>query len=779
MTSAINETIRAMWERAEAERGTRSLGTVELLALVASGEIEGEITGEILQTLLTTPAQRQALGEGFSSLVVTRFVSMLARHIKPDSVLDPTCGSGFMLQQVIEAASASVADAVEINAAMAEIARALLGNQARIIHGDIFDVQSKLNDRYDMIIADAPMGLRLQRDPAAGDNSEAPQSRDLAEALCLWCCERLTENGIAVVLVANKSVRDDRFRARLSERGAAIRAFVHVSGGFLLGTSISAHLAVLTKEPQGDLFVAELSDEPKHNELVVKALLGQAPSARRPALGMRLPLDDFKDFQSFEKNWRLAELARDTNFRPVPATDVFVDLATVPKDTTRLRDYDAGQGDALLHRMGHHLVQDPARAKSKLTNYLKVRLNLECIDPVFFDHWLRSDFGRPAIGAITAGSVIPSLTLSSVRDATFYLPELSLQQDMVAVLRRLDTIKAEADEVAALCWDPNAGTAAAAKRVERINRIESYNEWVETLPFPLATILWRHHTMSDAALIRMPILVHFFEALGAFLATIHLSAFDSDGDQWSVVQPKLVRALEKGNLSLSRATFGTWKCVCEVLASHARKLARGEKERPVVNDMYCLDNDHVLDKLLSSEPVTLLQQANKIRNSHLGHAGAMSEEVAKRVENELRQLVQEVRGHFGRDWKAYELILGGKASFRDGVFHSRVPRLMGTRSQFETVERQTTVPMEEGALYMLSPAGDRGLRLLPFLRMGASPASEPNACYFFNREEKDGVRFVSYHFDRNADLTDQFPDTSSAIRKITTIAALPGGSGAP
>lgn len=547
----------------------------------------------------------------------------------------------------------------------------------------------------------------------------------------------------------------------------------------MLGTSISAHLIVLGKQPQGDLFIAELSDDPKHNELVVSALTEQAPPSRRPSLGMRCQLEDFTDFERFEKHWRLEQLARDTNFLAVPASEVFVELATVPKESTGFKDFDANLGDVLLHRMGRYLVRDPSKAKAKLTNYLKVRLNLECVDPVFLDHWLRSDFGRSAVDAITAGAVIPSISLASLRAATFYLPELSRQQEMVAVLRRLEAIKSEADEVAALCWDPSAGTAAAAERVKLINREESYHEWIETLPFPLATILWRHHTMSDAALIRMPILVHFFEALGAFLATIHLSAFDSDGDQWAEVQPKLMRALEKGNLSLSRATFGTWKCVCEVLGSHARKLARGEKERPAVNDMYCLENDHVLDVLLSPEPVTLLQHANKLRNTHLGHSGAMGEEDAKEVEDELRQLVQEVRRHFGRSWMTYELVLGGKAGYRDGVFSSRIPRVMGTRSQFETVDRQTIVPLEEGTLYMLSPSGDRGLRLLPFLRMGASPASEPNACYFFNRQEKDGVRFVSYHFERNADLTDQFPDTASAIRKITTIETLPGAGGMP
>ena len=47
-------------------------------------------------------------------------------------------------------------------------------------------------------------------------------------------------------------------------------------------------------------------------------------------------------------------------------------------------------------------------------------------------------------------------------------------------------------------------------------------------------------------------------------------------------------------------------------------------------------------------------------------------------------------------------------------------------------------------LYLLSDAAARGLQLLPLVFIGASPPSAKNACYFFNRLEKDGVRFVDW-----------------------------------
>jgi hypothetical protein len=45
----------------------------------------------------------------------------------------------------------------------------------------------------------------------------------------------------------------------------------------------------------------------------------------------------------------------------------------------------------------------------------------------------------------------------------------------------------------------------------------------------------------------------------------------------------------------------------------------------------------------------------------------------------------------------------------------------------------------------------RPLQLLHFVRMLPAPDTEEIACYFFNRLEKNGVRWVSYHFEKDAE----------------------------
>ena len=53
--------------------------------------------------------------------------------------------------------------------------------------------------------------------------------------------------------------------------------------------------------------------------------------------------------------------------------------------------------------------------------------------------------------------------------------------------------------------------------------------------------------------------------------------------------------------------------------------------------------------------------------------------------------------------------------------------------------------------------------------VGPTPQSAKNACYFFSRLERDGARFISYHFADKPELKGQFADASEVIRLLTEV----------
>ena len=66
--------------------------------------------------------------------------------------------------------------------------------------------------------------------------------------------------------------------------------------------------------------------------------------------------------------------------------------------------------------------------------------------------------------------------------------------------------------------------------------------------------------------------------------------------------------------------------------------------------------------------------------------------------------------------------------------------------------------MDSSELYFFDNTTREPLKVLHFFRMMQSPETEEIACYFYNRLEKKGVRWVSYHFEGKAERVE--PDAS-------------------
>ena len=74
--------------------------------------------------------------------------------------------------------------------------------------------------------------------------------------------------------------------------------------------------------------------------------------------------------------------------------------------------------------------------------------------------------------------------------------------------------------------------------------------------------------------------------------------------------------------------------------------------------------------------------------------------------------------------------------------------------------------MDDGRLYLKSPDETSALKLLPFVKVLPSPRTEENACYFYNRRDKKGIRFLSYYFEGDAEVVDVFDDVGLALDNL-------------
>ena len=74
--------------------------------------------------------------------------------------------------------------------------------------------------------------------------------------------------------------------------------------------------------------------------------------------------------------------------------------------------------------------------------------------------------------------------------------------------------------------------------------------------------------------------------------------------------------------------------------------------------------------------------------------------------------------------------------------------------------------MDSNELYLYYVTTRHPLQLLHYVRMLPAPESEEIACYFYNRVEKGGVRFVSFHYEKEAEQTLPDPAIVKVIEEV-------------
>ncbi len=760
----------------DAEGSHGSQGLWNALQRLGTGEIEGGLTSEVVRSLLEYAPARREIGEFTTPALISDFMASLANIVNPTSILDPMCGSGMMLLQVSKSEGVRIVHGVDKNAASCQIARAVLGDKAVIHQDDVLTMDGCLANEYDFILVDPPLASRLKKGHIE-TVCNTPRLRDLAQVLAVQVCGRLSEKGMLAIVMPPNATRHRPFVKAINQRGCQINASFHVPAGTRLDTAISTQILVVQRGHQESLFVGQISDDTEHQKRMINNYKCRR-SDKHPSLGRVCSLDDFMGYEALEAAFRLNKMVRKTSFSSCSFTDLVLDrtLETRSKNTT---DETLEINSTLyLPHGGPRLYSDPNLMPKRVERYERLRFDTRKVHAQFLLHWLETDVGKTALRASSSSGIGGNrISWSVLERLNCYLPPIAEQQKVLEALRQLKRVQTEVNDVEQDCWSGRVSGDELLARAQTVNREDRYEDWLESLPYPLASILWRHKVSADDPRIRLKTLLQFFEAMAEFLATIHLSAFSSNEESWSQWQEPLLKNLSGQGLSLERATFGTWKLVVEVLSSAARKMIQDPNQLAVALRIYNTEDDQWLSVLASANLSTILCNANGIRNAHDGHGGAMSRHRAEQVEEKLLDMVEEIRNVFGRRWQRHELVLPDKTEYSGGTFHYLLPRLMGTRNQFERVERATATPLDSGQLYLLSENAPSGLKLLPLIRFMASPKSVDNACYFYNRETAEGLRFVSYHFEQEAEVCNAFKATATAISQLTTIPSLPGMEG--
>jgi len=700
--------------------------------------------------------------EFLSTTEIAMFMARLGAVGGGNSVLDPACGAGLLLSLAAEEIGASIIHGIEITETVSELARLLNPEPAIILTGNSLKNQFPLAPEYDCIISEPPFGARLcERFIASGSEQVLT---DVGDALLSWSASKLSPKGRAVFLlpVTCLSPRGDKLWKSLSEQGIHIQALIHVPSGLLKATKLESYIAVVGPVPREQVFVAQYGADKDLQQQILKNFECHQ-EGKQPAQGRLVKKNGFLGFKALSASERLRERARRSGLKPVAMKDLVIQFDVLNSASSEIASVNAfylmlnGRCEAVI-------TPDELLTRAKGKKIARLVLDDNLADARFVVLSMNNEVGRLFLDSVSqASSSLRHVNITELMQGTFYLPDRAVQTQVLDASSKIRTLRAELDEIEANLRSHPAQVLKQAQQLRLVNHEDSFESWLEGIPFPLASILWRFLASSESVKEKNEILLHFFEALAEFWATIYLSAAKSDREFWADHVEGLNATVEKAKLSFDKATFGLWKCVLEFLSKKFRDLFNQDADR--CSAMFGTSYRDVLEMLFDRRLLTLLQTTNSIRNN-VAHGGISSQREIDLIHDQLKDQIQICRSIMGVTWERYELVQPGECRFSNGVFHYKVKRIMGSRTPFAAAERKTIFVMDDGFLHMLDPEGNRSLKLIPFVRVMPSPKTEANACYFYNRRQPESQKYVSYHFESDSEIEVFFADTQAALEGL-------------
>jgi hypothetical protein len=652
--------------------------------------------------------------------------------------LDPWAGSGLLLSTLVEAGRARKGFGVVENERDHILARATsAGLDIEWVLSDPMQSLRTSKRQFDLVVSSFPIGTQKKTMLIPDQfGKERAVSDEIGKLALLESSRRLELGGMGIFIASrfDASSHENGVYHALSDFGLRLDAFFAMpENSFIPHSSVPSGIAIVRRGEGPGVFVGRFSGDTRRDSILLQNYRANRPS-NEFGLGRIIPPREFRGWASLDANEKVRVRSSRIGYPETTVKElaVSVDLAVdgrFPETPNSLFVPAIGKGPA---------KSSQAELTMKAQNYVQLSLDPNKASAPFVAEFLNSPLGTALREEMQTG-FIPRLTKRSIRDMRLYLPPLSRQAEILEAQSQLRALKGDLQTLESQLWSEPRKCDRISQQIARYTREESFSEWLDRLPFPLASILWTYQTAGEEQGKRCEHLLHFFEALAQFMATILLSALESNEAMLMVEKEKIARALESQHLTLKRGTFGTWKCIYEVLAKSFRTQLASNEDSGSVRRILCCDDDGVLSMLVSSDLVGVMQRCNGYRNSWQGHSGVVGQREATNRHQILEQELSKVREAFGNAWTRYQLVLPSQSTFSNGVYKYTLYRVTGRSTPFEQFGASLIQPLEDGQLHLLAEDERVALRLIPLVRVMRSPVTAENACYFYNRQQEDGV----------------------------------------
>lgn len=707
--------------------------------------------------------------------VIKFAVAQLLHGRSADFVLDPWAGLGQLAEIARCVTGSEKSEAIVIEQEVADLGR-LFNPSLSTVVADPFLRIREIDQPISVVVSILPWGVRDNNQSLliGVDGRPVRLRGDYAERLLIESAQKLKEDGVGLFVVENAFFYRSRSAFQHLDKfglfahaafALPARTFMHSRG------PSSGYLIVLGKNKPPKLFVAQLTDEGESNQQALRNFLKRKVGGELQ-FGRYVENETFEGIEKIYLEERVKKFARKFAGASVPLARLAKRFIRGHRD----RPFESLVNEVFIPVVGtrHKAVTLESDMEIRPEHYMQVGLDPEKVSAEYVARYLNSDLGFELRAMSTTSGNI--LRINSLDDFPVFMPA-----DEAAILRFQDKIASERilltslqNQLAEIEFDLWAALRIDSQLAARLDQVSSRLEgrdddnglphWIESLPFPLASILrvWQQTNPRTHQKDRYEHLLQFFEATTEFIGIIFLSAFARDPEAFECLRTKIDATLREMNLSLSRSTIGAWRVVVDILGSEIRKGLDGNKTAQI-GELFS-DKSNELPRALSNAALgQIFSEANRMRNDWTGHGGAVPPALADQRHMQALELLEKLRIHFSSVWKNVRLVQPVVGRDMETYHENDVRLLVGSNNSFVTETVITGSSLSTTRLYLVSGDETQALKLEPLVRMAASPADEMNACYFFNRFEGASARFVTYHFSTIGEVNQPVGTLSASV----------------
>lgn len=727
--------LNEIWREAERLRDRRP---VDLSVLVDVAGVLGPVTWRDVAEL----ALHERGSEVARPLHLLEFIAELARALRPETLLDPWVATPTILAAAHAESGSARSCGLVWNERLLDIGQRIApldwrrGEPLRLLR-DLAD------ERFDLVIAAPPAGLRLPVDRVPGD----PGGRVDVSDLILWRVGRLLAEGGHVLF----HTADSFFWAQtrrpiwrdIAEYGLHAQAVVSVERGFGPATSFESSLVLFGSQMPDELFVGRLDRGTSIPALVENLLAHRV--ADDPHLGALTPAGGFRGWRRFAVERELAAIFDSSDLRPLAEIGSVRRVQLKPG-----MPYDPAPNCVLVPTLGFGNVMTVPPDLEGKSGYTLVELQLDpdLARAEYVAGFLSSPPGKQLRESVASGSTVPSLSATAVAEIRVPLPPLEVQAVAVQSAAQLASMEATIARMRRDLWRrPEEAPRLLSEFTDQPNT-DPVRRWQDTLPYPLASVLQRATAIRDTDE-RVARLLHFYEITAEFACAVLMSILWRDPELLDAARSEVASAAGPGRNLFDRADYGLWINLGATLAKAIRRLngqpdyhrRLTEAAGPATELMSCLADRRIW---------RLLDQPRPIRNAR-AHGGVVTPRHVEAWLGTLEALLSDVEQALGSGFDDVDLARADQGRFSGGLHvYPRAQRLRGSSEVFQEFEVRTRVPLESEHLAFVerdAPISDV-LMLVPLVRVGPTMSTSRNACYFFDSRVKGGgFSYVSYHFE--------------------------------